>query len=158
QATARALRDRLAGVEPTATSDWARGVLRCIDARELGVAERLLRSGPVLVPPDTPAAVPPRKAWPYADPPEDIVGWFLGKTAAPAAFLGDWGADDPASRPVFESLQRFFAAGVAIQRDGGVERKRYVGVDEASVFAFAGALDAVLGGPVVTDRRVRLAG
>src|SRR5262249_29781530 len=82
QATARCLRDRWAGVEPAATSDWARGVLRCVEAREFGVAERLLRSGPVLSTPDTPAAVPPRKACPYADPPEDVVGWFLEKTAA----------------------------------------------------------------------------
>jgi hypothetical protein len=158
QATARALRERLARVQPAATSDWTRGVLRCIEAREFGVAERLLRSGPVLGTPDTPAAVPPRKAWPYIDPPEDVIGWFLGKTAAPATFLTDWGADDPATRPVLESLQRLFAPGVAIQRDGGVERKRYLGVDEASVLAFAGALDAALGASPVTNRRVRLAG
>src|SRR5262249_22586081 len=152
----RALLDRLAGVEPAATSDWARGVLRCVEAREFGVAERLLRSGPVLSTPDTPAAVPPRKACPYADPPEDVVGWFLEKTAAPATLPTDWGSDDPATRPVLESLQRFFAPGVAIERDGGVERKRYMGVDEASVLAFAVALDAALGGPAVTNRRVRL--
>lgn len=157
-ATGCALRARLVGLESATTSDWARGVLRCIEAREFGIAERLLDRGPVLVPLDTPAAVPPRKAWPYADPLEDVVGWFLGQTAGPASFLTDWGVDEPTTRPVIESLQRFFASGVAIQRDGGMERKRYLGVDEASVLAFAEALDAALGGPMVTQRRVRLAG
>jgi hypothetical protein len=158
QEAAKALRARLVAVEPAAESDWARGVIRCIEAREFDAAEQLLRSGPGAISPDTPAAVPPRKAWPYSDQPRDIVGWFLGTTPAPPTFLRDWGTNDSVALAVLQSLQGLLAPGGTVGRMGAGERKHYLGVTEVSVREFAQALDAALGGPATANRTVRLAG
>jgi hypothetical protein len=158
QKAAGVLRDRLVTAEPAASSDWARAVLRCIEARAFDAAEHLLRGGPGAVSPDTPAAFPPCKPWPYADQAKYVAGWFLGTTPAPATFLRDWGTDDLSARVVIESLQRFLATGIEPAPASSVVRHRYAGVDESSVRTFAEALDAALGGPIFAHREVRIAG
>jgi hypothetical protein len=88
----RGLRARLeevpAGVSPGQDEEaWRAAVGRCIKAREFDAARFLLDTGPSpTLAVDEPSAVPRLPTWPWDEPLPELLGWFLGRDAAPREF------------------------------------------------------------------------